>query len=274
MSMKDFSSIGDVIGEVLKETDEVCEIHGIKKVTAFGQTPSCLECLREKNEKETNQMRKEMTDNHYKRNTYDWLEKKSIFLDKSLEQATFENFDTVDKETAENKEKALNIAREYYKGATYNTVLTGKAGTGKSHLSMAMLKIVNEHSDPYRKCLFISIDELMRRIKDSFNNPESQHTEQRMTEMLTKSDLLVIDDLGAETGAITSDKAATDFTTRTLYSIVNGRMKKPTIITTNLSGADLTKKYDSKLISRMLRGTKGHTIQFKETNDKRLDLDF
>lgn len=272
--MQNFSSIGDVMKEQLVKVEEVCEVHEVNLVTAFGKEPVCQMCVAERIAEENKEMQDELTNRHLKRSTYDWLEEKSIFLDESLKEATFETYDTVDKETTENKEKALHIARDYYKGATYNTILTGKAGTGKSHLSMAMLKVVNEHSDPYRKCLFISVDELMRRIKESFSNLESQHTEQRMTSLLTKADLLVLDDLGAETGAIASDNRATDFTTRTLYSIVNGRMKKPTIITTNLSGADLTRMYDSKLLSRMLRGTKGHTIKFEKTNDKRLDLDF
>ena len=158
--MQNFSSMGDFFGDKLKTVDEVCEKHGTNLVTAFDKSPVCLECATEKRDQEVEEMRIEMTNRHLKRTTYDWLANNSILLDDTLKEASFDTFDTVDKETTENKEKALNIAREYYKGATYNTILTGKAGTGKSHLSMAMLKIVNEHSDPYRKCLFISIDEV------------------------------------------------------------------------------------------------------------------
>ena len=167
----------------------------------------------------------------------------------------------------------MQIAREYYKGATFNSLLTGNAGAGKSHLAMSMLRVVNEYSNPYRKCLFISVDEMMRKIKAGFNRTgDYYYTEERMINPLTEADLLVLDDLGAETGAINSDKAATDFTTKMLYAIVNGRMSKPTIITTNLDTRALGKKYDSKLISRMMKGAKGHVIQFKETKDKRMEL--
>ncbi|MDT2824370.1 ATP-binding protein [Vagococcus lutrae] len=269
-----FSNVGNILQERLIETDEICPIHKVNLISAFGREPICMECSREAVVKRDQEMVEEAMREHLKRKTYHWLERHSVFLDETLKEASFDNYKTDCEETARNKELALKIAREYFAGATYNTVFTGKPGTGKSHLSMSMLKVVNEHSAPYRKCLFVSIDELMRRIKDSFNNKDSRYTEQQMIELLTEADLLVIDDLGAETGAITSDKAATDFTTRTLYAIVNGRMNKPTIITTNLSSKELTKMYDSKLISRMFRGTEGHVISFKDTKDKRISVEF
>ena len=273
-NMTTFSSIGDVMKEKLVEVDEVCEVHEINLVTAFGREPVCTECTREKINEENNQMLTEMTAVHYKKRTYDWLKEKSIFLDDSLKSSSFDSYRTEDNETEFNKNKALEIAREYYKGAKYNTIFTGKAGTGKSHLAMSMLKVVNEYSEPYRKCIFVSLDELMRRIKDSFSNGQSYYTEQRMIDLLTEADLLVLDDLGAETGAVTTDRTATDFTTRTLYAIINGRMNKPTIITTNLSSKDMAKMYDSKLISRMFRGAEGHVIKFEKTNDKRIKVEF
>ncbi|TWK08617.1 DNA replication protein DnaC [Bacillus licheniformis] len=269
-----FSNVGDFLKEKMQEVEEVCPTHGCNLIAAFGKAPICMECGKEEKARKEKEMAEEASLAYYKRNTYSWLSKHSIFLDKTLRDASFDNYKTEDAETRRNKEMALNFAREYYKGSTYNTIFTGKAGTGKSHLSMSMLKVVNEYSKPYRKCLFVSVDEMMRRIKDGFNNKDSYYTEQRMIDLLTSADLLVMDDLGAETGAITSDKTATDFTTRTLYAIINGRMNKPTIITTNLSSRDMAKMYDSKLISRMFRGTDGHVISFKETNDKRRMVEF
>lgn len=205
-----------------------------------------------------------------KRQTQSWLFNRSIYLDRTLSKVSFDNYSTDDQETTNNKEQALKIAREYYKGQTYNTILSGKPGTGKSHLAMSMLKEINEYSKPYRKCLFISIDEMMRRIRSSFNNSNSQYDEQSMVAMLIEADVLVIDDLGAETGAITTGKGASDFTTRILYAIINGRMTKPTIFTTNLNSDGLSDMYDGKLVSRMFRGAKGHVIAFKNTTDKRI----
>lgn len=272
-NMTDFSS---VVNARLATSDEICEKHGVNLIylkNAPGKA-TCFACAREAVDQQTKEMGEQAGAEYYKRTTYAWLDKHSIFLDDTLKRATFDSYQTTDAETVHNKEMALGIARQYYKGATYNTILTGKAGTGKSHLSMAMLKVVNEFSDPYRKCLFVSLDELMRRIKDSFNNKGSYYTERRMIDLLTEADLLVLDDLGAETGAVTTDRTATDFTTRTLYAIINGRMSKPTIITTNLNSRDMAKVYDSKLISRMFRGAEGHVIKFEKTNDKRRTIKF
>lgn len=266
--------MGSFFEGLITETDQICEIHGSKKQILKNNKemePVCVECATEKKEQQEKEFIVEMTKKSEKAKTQSWLKNRSIILDQTLKNATFENYDTADAETKKNKEHALNIAREYYKGATYNTVLRGKPGTGKSHLAMSILKIVNEHSEPYRRCIFVSVDEMMRLIRGSFNNRDSQYTEERVVDTLTKADLLVLDDLGAETGAIGTDKAASNFTSRVLYAIINGRMNKPTIMTTNLNGPELTNMYDSKLLSRMYRGAKGHTIVFEHTNDKRLE---
>lgn len=262
---------------LLKEMNEsnlMCEEHICKMVQVREMKPFCQQCVKEQIERENNKMSQEAMNNHYKRTTYNWLRNLSIFSDESIRHATFESYIEDEQETIDNKKMARVIAGEYLKGASYNTLFYGSVGTGKSHLSMSMLQAVNEFSDPFKKCLFVSTDELMRRIKDSFNNKQSPYTEQAMVERLIKADLLVLDDLGAETGAVDTDKGATDYTIRTLNAIVNGRMDKPTIFTTNLSSSELTEMYDRRLMSRMFRGTKGHVIKFKNTRDKRTDIDY
>ncbi|NKC67206.1 ATP-binding protein [Vagococcus fluvialis] len=269
-----FSSPKDVFKSRLTVSDKRCSTHDIELVSAFGREPICIECKRLGLEEQENKLVSDILEEQNKINTYNWLERHSIFLDQTLKNVSFDNYRVDDNETKLNKDKSWTIAREYYQGATYNTIFTGKPGTGKSHLSMSMLKIVNENSKPYKKCLFVSIDEVMRKIKDGFNKRDSKYTEEYITNLLTSADLLVIDDLGAETGAISSEKQATDFTTRVLYSIMNGRMNKPTIITTNLTSKEMAKMYDQKLISRFLRGAEGHAISFKETKDKRISIEF
>lgn len=274
LSVSSNKSVGDAILEKMVVSDNKCPKHDINLVSVFGREPICIECRQEVINDKEKQIHDSVVDEHAKGKTYHMLKRNSIFLDETLKTATFDNYLTNDDETKRNKEKSLVIAGEYHQGANYNTIFTGEPGTGKSHLAMSMLKVVNEHSDPYKKCLFVSIDEVMRKIKDSFNNRDSKYTEQFVVDLLTSADLLVIDDLGAETGAIFSDKTATDFTIKILYAIVNGRMNKPTIFTTNLNSETLAKKYDLKLLSRILRGSTGHQISFKETSDKRISDEF
>lgn len=271
---KSFFNIGDAMQAKLSEVDVFCEKHQIKLMTAFGIDPICLDCEKERIEESNAKHIEAASENHEKRKSYSWLNRHSILLDETLKSATFETFIADDEESRLNKEKALQIGREYYFDKSYNTIITGKAGTGKSHLARSILWAVNENSRPYKRCLFISLDEMMRRIKDSFSNKQSFYTEQRMIDLLTEADLLVLDDLGAETGAITTDKTATDYTTRVLYAIMNGRMNKPTIITTNLTSKEIKRLYDEKLTSRMFRGVSGHVIKFEKTKDKRSTIEF
>lgn len=252
----------------------ICDEHQCEMIAFRSLEPFCQQCAKEKIELKNGKMSEEAAAKYHKRTTYDWLRKQSIFSDESIKHATFASYIEDEKETIDNKKLARHIAGEYLKGASYNTVFYGSVGTGKSHLSMAMLQAVNEHSDSFKRCLFVSTDELMRRIKDSFSNKQSPYTEQAMVERLIKADLLVLDDLGAETGAASTENGATDYTVRTLNAIVNGRMNKPTIFTTNLSSTQLTKMYDRRLISRMFRGSKGHVIKFENTRDKRTDIDY
>lgn len=270
----EFTDLGSAMQARLFVTDEICAKHGVKLVSAFDKPGVCLECAYEQKQRFEEDLNYKASMSYYKKSTYNWLGERSIYLDESLSAATFNSYQTEDKETTKNKEKAFEIAREYCRGATFNTILTGNAGTGKSHLAKAILETVNENSEPYRRCLFVSVDEIMRRIKDSFNNKQSFYTEQFVVNLLTEADLLVLDDIGAETGAIGTNSSASDFTTKTLYAIINGRMNKPTIITTNLNAKGLRNLYDSKLISRMFKGAEGHVIAFKETNDKRRTIDF
>lgn len=263
----------------LKPVDEKCTIHNEQKVQIQGiehVKPFCQSCTKETIQSEINHISKGASERLEKRNTYDWLSNLSILSDETIKKARFDNYTEDEDETKVNKKKARLIAKSYLGGEAFNTVMSGNPGAGKSHLAMSILQAVNEFSEPYRKCLFISVDELMRRIRNSFNDPLSKDTEQRMVEMISKADLVVLDDLGAETGSMHTDSTASDFTSRTLYALVNGRQNKSTIITTNLSSKELDKKYDRKLMSRLYKGTIANNsiLTFNNTNDKRSKIEF
>lgn len=264
---------------MLIPTNEKCTIHNEQKVQIQGidnVKPFCQSCTKENIQSEINHISKGASERLEKRNTYDWLSNLSILSDETIKKARFDNYIEDEEETKMNKKKAILIAKSYLDGEAFNTVMSGNPGAGKSHLAMSILQAVNEFSEPYRKCLFISVDELMRRIRNSFNDPLSKDTEQRMVEMISKADLVVLDDLGAETGSMHTDSTASDFTSRTLYALVNGRQNKSTIITTNLSSKELDKKYDRKLMSRLYKGTIANNsiLTFNNTNDKRSKIEF
>lgn len=257
----------------LKKLKETCTIHDIPLLSYAGRV-ACPECQKERLEQKEEEYRKKMTLQHHKRITYDRLYKDSLISDITLKDASFQTYDIDDKESRINKEKARQVAGRYLKREVFNTVFAGNPGTGKSHLAMSILRAVNENADPWRSCLFLSFDEWLLSIRGTYRKDNiSFEDEQSILDRTAAVDLLVIDDIGAETGFIGTTKTATDFTQRMLYGLLNRRQDKSTIITTNLTSDQMGRMYDGKIISRMYRGVEKERtlITFEETTDKRIE---
>lgn len=123
-----------------------------------------------------------------------------------------------------------------------NLLFSGGTGLGKTFLSSCIAKTVSRkgYSVVYETAgrLF----SVMNRVQ--FEGDEDARREARR---YTACDLLILDDLGTEMGG--------QFTTAALYTLINDRilMKKPTVISTNLTSADIEKRYSVQIASR-LRG--------------------
>ena len=264
--------IKEMQGHYFKETSETCVVHDVKLIKPKSFRPFCPICAKERAAKDEESLLETETEKAYKTGQK-WLKSRSVVLDKEMFKMTFENFNEMDEETSINKEMALDMARSLYKGSTRNEMLAGRFGTGKTHLAMAILNQLNSVTD--MKLVFVSIDELMRRIKGSFGNPESPYREDVVVKMLSDADVVVIDDLGAEVGSVDRNSEATDYNVRTLNAILNGRANKPTVFTTNLTIPELRETYDGRILSRVLRGMEQERIiQFVKTTDKRSEIQF
>lgn len=242
----------------------------IKKIQLIkyeGET-FCPVCEREQNDLALQLEIQKRVAGAHSRKKYNVFEKQSILTDVNLLNASFTNYETCDPEEISNKDRATTAFKEYRDGNSFNTWLTGSPGVGKSHLAMSILRNLNESGEQNRSCLFVSVDEMLMRIRNSFNDRESKYTENYFVDLLTDVDFLVLDDLGAETGGTGTTKKATDFTLRVLYAIANGRQNKSTLVTTNLGRKDLVGMYDPKLVSRLMKNT--YLIKFEETTDKRI----
>ena len=192
------------------------------------------------------------------------LKAKSLLLDETIKTATFENFNIETDEEKQAFEFAKNLAEFYKNGGQGNSFMSGPAGSGKSHLSMAILKSYLESGE--NTALFVSYSHVVRLIKDSFNNRDSVYTQNNIMSLLTNVDLLVMDDIGSENNS--------DFSEELLTDVLDGRIS--TIITTNLSSEELrgnaNKKgrYNQRTASRMFRGIGGKAFNFKGIKDKRV----
>lgn len=241
-----------------------CETHNISNMV-IDEKIICPRCEKEKADQELSKKISAEYAQAMMDQKYNTLLSKSILEDKTLLAARIDNYLVSDLEEIKNKQAVSKCVQRYKAGEKFNLILQGKQGTGKSHLGYATLFEINETRS--QSCCFVSVDAMIRKIKGTFNDKESKYTEDYFIRLLSEVDFLVLDDLGAETGAIDSDKKASDFVQRVLYGATNARQDKSTIITTNLGGETFINMYDKKLISRLLKNPE--FIIFKETKDKR-----
>ncbi len=167
-----------------------------------------------------------------------------------IEKQSFENFDLssfgVGTEEYKRAQINLSIAKSYAdnfgKGCN-NLLLFGSTGTGKTHVSTAIAKVVITRGfDVY----YDSVQNIISDFEtDRFKSGYSPSYEPKAEKYL-ECDLLIIDDLGTE--------FANQFTVSCLYNLINTRQNRglSTIISTNLTPADLKARYDGRIISRIL----------------------
>ncbi|WP_035053437.1 ATP-binding protein [Carnobacterium pleistocenium] len=194
---------------------------------------------------------------------------KSVVGDMTLLNAGFKNYITKTDEEQSNKQIMIDVVKRCQNNEVFNLFLMGQPGVGKSHLSMATLKNLNESEGKNKSCLYVSEVAMLRKIRASFSDNQSKYTEDYFINLLGKVEYLVLDDIGSSVGAVGTTKRASDFSHRVLYSVMDQRQDKSTIFTTNLSWKELEEMYDGKLISRMSKNMK--TVIFKKTVDKRMD---
>lgn len=275
-------AIGDVMSLLnntrMESTSEICYKHErnsngkiqtleIKKVSHEGEI-FCPLCERERTTQELSIEESMKIKRAMNIRKYNVFHNQSVLKDEDLLDASFTTYLANKPEEIKNKELAVDALADYKFGDTFTTWFAGDPGVGKSHLSMSILRNLNEWGEKDRSCLFISVDEMFLKIRNSFDDKESRYTEHYFADLLTSVDYLVLDDLGTETGGSGTRKTASDFVMRVLYAITNGRQNKSTIVTTNLTRGELVKMYDGKLVSRIMKNIE--VINFENTTDKRI----
>ncbi|MBO6109141.1 MAG: ATP-binding protein [Eubacterium sp.] len=125
-----------------------------------------------------------------------------------------------------------------------NLLLYGNTGVGKTFLSHCIARALLEkgHSVLYMDAIhFFELLEARQFDKElNFSDKNA------MLSYILDSELLIIDDLGTE--------VTNGFTTAMLYHVIEGRLmqKKPTILSTNLSIADMNRTYTERVFSRIM----------------------
>lgn len=160
-------------------------------------------------------------------------------------------FETYVAETPEQR-AALTACREY--AETFDShldrgtglLLSGAMGNGKTHLAGAIMQAIM----PRRRALFTTVPELIRAVRDTWRR-DSKHSTTQVVESMRALDLLVVDEIGVQTG--------TDGEQVILYDVLDGRYRdcKPTVMITNLDMKTLKSAIGDRLYDR-LRETSRH----------------
>jgi DNA replication protein DnaC len=118
----------------------------------------------------------------------------------SLARFTFENLmpegRSGDKRTQEQFARAFQAARDFADAPEGWLVFSGPSGSGKTHLAAA---VVNERIGQGQPAFYITTPDLLDRMRASFD-PDSEMPYDEFFEQVRNAPLLVLDDLGVQSG--------------------------------------------------------------------------
>ncbi|UXR83507.1 ATP-binding protein [Staphylococcus sp. IVB6214] len=157
----------------------------------------------------------------------------------SLKDATVNNYQPQNEAQDKAKKTAVEYVKSFSVKQPKSLILQGSYGTGKSHLAYAIAKAIKNQG---YSVAFMHIPMLMDRIKATYNKNAGETTDE-LVNLLSNIDLLVLDDMGVEN---------TEHTLNKLFSIVDNRVGKNNIFTTNFSNKELNQNVSwQRINSRM-----------------------
>lgn len=135
------------------------------------------------------------------------------------------------------KVNVINFIKNHVKALEkgQGMILMGAFGTGKTHLAAAIRNALVEND---KRVLFISFPDYLDVIKQGFGkhgqaDQRYAQVSYKTQELAKKADLLVLDDVGAN--------SMTDWAKEQLFLLINSRIGKSTIVTTNYRTQDFEK---------------------------------
>lgn len=168
-----------------------------------------------------------------------------------LARSTFDSFDL--KYYSDIKDRELGFSprdimrgcyemlKAYAENFTCNSnsfFFTGATGLGKTHLALAVLNKVTQNGF---SVYYSSAGSIVKKLeKERFGRADES-----VEDEIERSDLLIIDDLGAEFSTAFSQAAINELVNNAILS------GKPMIIISNLSRTELEEKYGQRLTSRL-----------------------
>lgn len=242
---------------IVKTESRHCEKHNLDWVCEFTQfggrilEGECPECLQERVEQERIENLKAMAEEarqrkvDYERRCLERRISSSLIPHKYLTRS----FDNYRAETPA-QQKALAACQRFaedfddYQRTGAGLIMTGRPGTGKTHLACAIANRVIEQG---HTSVFITASKMIRKIRETYRR-DSEFTEQQVIDSLRDVDLLIIDEVGVQRG--------TESEEHLLFEVLNERNSvfAPTIILSNLTAEEIKSYIGERAMDRLREG--------------------
>lgn len=225
-----------------------CEQHGAYErnvIEILGRTMrgGCQQCAAEERQRQDERERAEVA-----RREQAELAKR---LDSALIPYRFQDraFDGYTAKTPAQK-KALSVCRDYadrfreHHAAGRCLILSGKPGTGKTHLAVAIANQLLHTTGAV--CVYRTVGAMLSYIKGSYDGNE--YSEADAIKSLVSPHLLILDEIGAT--------KPSEFELAMLFNVINGRYEQqlPTIIISNLPPAEIGAAMGERCLDRLREG--------------------
>jgi DNA replication protein DnaC len=181
--------------------------------------------------------------------------RESLVNDK-LKQVSFESYQPINEQLTKAKAVCERYACTFDLDKPRNLLLLGNYGTGKSHLAVSISKEVMFKKN--MSALFISTPKLLTKLRSTYNY-NSNETEDRIINQLSRVSLLVLDDIGSEQYKASNDTNEQTWSTSKIFEIIDNRIGRHSIFTTNYDVNELQQRLGGRNFSRMMENT--HVIK-------------
>lgn len=151
--------------------------------------------------------------------------------------------------------KAHGIVSDYLaevlSGSAACLILSGRVGTGKTHLAAAM---INRHVEIGRKCQIVKLTDMIREIKSTWSKDSTQ-SETQVIDRFSSVPFLVIDEIGVQFGSDTEKLLISE--------IIDNRYQemRPTVLISNLDAQGIKGVIGDRCYDR-LREDGGKVVAF------------
>ena len=248
-------SLQKILNQERPTEERNCPEHGAYTSTNYirdywTECPECMAIKRKEVEKqEEEKFRQEKLERERRR----WMAKiNGALIPERFKDRTLESY--VAKTSGQ--QKALAFAKEYAENFDLvskqgrSAIFVGKVGTGKTHLAVGIALSIMQQQ---RSSLFVTVQRLIRRVKDSWHTKEE--TESQVIDVFASPDLLVLDEVGVQFGS--------EFEKQVLFDVLNTRYenKKPSILLSNIPKEQLS-DYLGERVTDRLRENGGKVIGF------------